>query len=76
MGISGSLQWTVTDEDYISRERSGWRDTAVMDLRMITDIVRVREITEERTTGANSFSRSIYINEGHSKERVSLKELV
>lgn len=43
---------------------------------MITDIVRVREITEEQTTGANSFSRSIYINEGHSKERVSLKELV
>lgn len=76
MGLSGSLQWTVTDEDYISRERSGWRDTAVMDLKMITDVVRVHEITEEQTTGADSFSRSIYINEEHSKERVSLKELV
>lgn len=73
-GLSGSLQWTVTDEDCISRERSGWRETAVVDVGM-SNSVSGRSHRAEHMAGASCFSGSISITKGHQKGRISLKEL-
>lgn len=74
LGVSGSLQGTVTDADCISRERSGWKDTAVRDMG-ITNIVSGRNHRGEHMAGASSLLGSISTNKGHQKGRNSLKEL-